>query len=753
MTMQTNEIETPTREVDLAVTGMTCASCVGRVERALNALDGVSATVNLPLEKAHVQAPVDFDLQRLVEAVASAGYEAALPAPAAEAGEADEAVEDPHDAAEAQTRQRLIVSAILTVPVVLMAMVPALQFDNWQWASLTLAAPVVVWGALPFHRAAWRNARHGAATMDTLVSVGVLAAFGWSLYALFFGHAGMLGMHHSLTFTVERTDGLDAIYLEAAAGVTTLILAGKYAEARAKRRAGAALRALLDLGAKDVAVLRDGAEVKVPIGELTVGTLFVVRPGDKVASDGEVVEGASAIDQSMLTGESVPIEVAVGSPVVGGTINSGGRLVVRATAVGRDTQLAQMAALVEQAQTGKAEVQRLADRVARVFVPVVFGLSLATLLGWGLIDGSWSVAFSAAVAVLIVACPCALGLATPIGLLVGTGRGAQLGIVIKGPQVLESTRVVDTVVLDKTGTVTTGVMSVVGVEAARGVDAADVLRRAAAVEAGSEHPIGRAIVEAARLTAGQTPAEVPAGQVSPAVTQRQALPAVTGFVARPGVGVEGVVEGLSVSVVRSPAAGDKTAVDVVWDGRWRGTITLADTLKPTSVEAIADLRALGLRPLLVTGDARSVAVAVAAEVGIDEADVIAEVMPGDKVDVVRRLQEQGHVVAMVGDGVNDAAALATADLGIAMGTGTEVAIEASDLTLVGGDLRKAADAIRLARRTLATIKGNLFWAFAYNVLAIPLAMGALLQPMIAGAAMAFSSVFVIGNSLRLRSFK
>ncbi|WP_300681620.1 heavy metal translocating P-type ATPase [Nocardioides sp.] len=727
----TTDQATPQREVDLAVTGMTCASCVGRVEKALNALDGVSATVNLPLEKAHVEAPADFDLQRLVQAVESAGYSATLPVEPSAVAEPVEAGPDPSAVAEAQTRQRLIVSAILTIPVVAMAMIPALQFDNWQWASLTLAAPVAVWGAWPFHRSAWRNARHGATTMDTLVSVGVLAAFGWSLYALFFGHAGMLGMHHSFTWRVERTDGLDAIYLEAAAGVTTLILAGKYAEARAKRRAGAALRALLDLGAKDVAVLRDGVETRMPIGELAVGDLFVVRPGDKVASDGEVVEGASAVDLSMLTGESMPVEVGVGSAVVGGTINSGGRLVVRATAVGRDTQLAQMALLVEQAQTGKAEVQRLADRVAAVFVPVVFVLALATLLGWGLIDGSWSVAFSAAVAVLIVACPCALGLATPIGLLVGTGRGAQLGIVIKGPQVLESTRVVDTVVLDKTGTVTTGVMAVVGVQVARGVEEADVLRRAAAVESGSEHPIGRAIVAAFDGV----------------------VPAVTGFVARAGVGVEGTVEGLDVSVVRSPAAGDQTAVDVVWDGRWRGTITLADTLKPTSVEALDRLRALGLRPLLVTGDARSVALAVAAEVGIPESDVVAEVMPGDKVDVVRRLQGEGHVVAMVGDGVNDAAALATADLGIALGTGTEVAIEASDLTLVGGDLRKAADAIRLSRRTLATIKGNLFWAFAYNVLAIPLAMAGLLQPMIAGAAMAFSSVFVIGNSLRLRSFK
>ncbi|MFT4263257.1 MAG: heavy metal translocating P-type ATPase [Nocardioides sp.] len=746
------------RELDLAVGGMTCASCVGRVEGALNGLDGVSATVNLPLERAHVSVPADFDVSRLVAAVESVGYSATLPGAGHEHGGHEHGADEPataYDGEDRALRQRLLISAVLSVPVVLLAMVPALQFENWQWASLTLAAPVVVWGAWPFHRAAWRNARHGATTMDTLVSVGVLAAFGWSLVALFLGDAGMAGMRHGFSWRVERTDGLDAIYLEAAAGVTTLILAGRYAEARSKRRAGDALRALLSLGAKEVVVLHGDHEMPMPVSSLEVGTVFVVRPGEKVATDGVVVTGSSAVDQSMLTGEPVPVEVSEGSAVVGGTINSGGRIVVRATAVGSETQLAQLAALVEQAQTGKAEVQRLADRVAAVFVPVVMLLALATFVGWAVLGDSLSIALSAAVAVLIVACPCALGLATPIGLLVGTGRGAQLGIVIKGPEVLESTRVVDTVVLDKTGTVTTGVMTVAGVSPARGVDAADVLRLAGAVEAASEHPIGRAVVAAARtgqsggITAGQRSSEEALAGGSPAVVT---LPSVTGFVATPGVGVRGVVDGVEVSVNRSAGSGDETAVDVVWDGRWRGTIALADEVKPTSAEALTRLRALGLRPILLTGDARGVALAVARTVGIDEADVIAEVMPADKLDVVRRLRDEGRVVAMIGDGVNDAAALAAADLGIAMGTGTDVAIEASDLTIVGGDLRKAADAIRLARRTLGIIKGNLFWAFAYNVLAIPLAMAGLLQPMIAGAAMAFSSVFVIGNSLRLRRF-
>ncbi|UDY23555.1 heavy metal translocating P-type ATPase [Nocardioides sp. Kera G14] len=729
------------REVDLAVGGMTCASCAGRVERALNSLDGVAATVNLPLEKAHVSVPEGLDLSVLVKAVEGAGYSATLPP---EPGpDTPPSAPDRRDEPDAELRQRLLVSAVLSVPVVLLAMVPALQFDNWQWLSFALAAPVVVWGALPFHRAAWRNARHGATTMDTLVSVGVLAAFAWSVYALFWGHAGMTGMHHSFTWRVSRTDGLGAIYLEAAAGVTTLILAGKYAEARSKRRAGAALRALLSLGAKEVTVLHGDHEMAMPIDSLTVDAVFVVRPGEKIATDGVVVSGSSAVDQSMLTGEPVPVEVSPGSAVVGGTINSGGRLVVRATAVGADTQLSQLARLVEQAQTGKAEVQRLADRVARVFVPVVMLVALATFVGWAVLGDSASMAFSAAVAVLIVACPCALGLATPIGLLVGTGRGAQLGLVIRGPEALESTRRIDTVVLDKTGTVTTGVMAVSSVQAARGVDPAQVLRLAGAVEAASEHPIGRAITDAARTG-------IPGISGTDADAE---IPGVTGFMATAGVGVEGTVDGVRVTVSRSPSSGDETAVDVVWDGRWKGTITLSDQIKPSSYDALRQLRALGLRPILLTGDARGVALKVAGELGISESDVFAEVMPADKVAAVQRLQGEGRVVAMVGDGVNDAAALAAADLGIAMGTGTDVAIEASDLTIVSGDLRKAADAIRLARRTLGTIKGNLFWAFAYNVLAIPLATAGLLQPMIAGAAMAFSSVFVIGNSLRLRSFK
>ncbi|MFT4289396.1 heavy metal translocating P-type ATPase [Nocardioides sp.] len=707
---------TEPQHVELDIEGMTCASCANRIERKLNKLDGVSAVVNFATEKARVDFPDEVTPEQLIETVRSAGYDATLPATAAE---------EPAD----PLRQRLIVSALLSIPVVVLAMVPAWQFDGWQWLSLTLASPVVVWGALPFHKATWVNLRHGATTMDTLVSVGVLAAYGWSVYALFWGEAGMIGMRHGFSFTVERGNGSAMIYLEAAAGVTTLILAGRYAEARAKRRAGAAIRSLLELGAKDVVVLRAGVEAPVPIEALQVGDLFVVRPGEKVATDGIVEDGSSAVDASLLTGESVPVEVGPGSEVVGATVNAGGRLVVRATKVGRDTQLAQLARLVEQAQFGKAEVQRLADRVSGVFVPVVIGIAVATLGYWLGTGSGASAAFTAAVAVLVIACPCALGLATPTALMVGTGRGAQLGIVIKGPEVLESTRAVDTVVLDKTGTVTTGQLAVSGVSPASGVEAAEVLRLAAAVEAGSEHPIGRAIV---------------AAHAGP-------LPAVSGFTATPGVGVSGTVEGVEVSVSRGAQAGAETAVDVVWSGRWRGTVTLADTIKPTSYDAVRELKGLGLRPVLLTGDARSVAEQVAAEVGIEE--VHAGVFPADKVDVVKRLQAEGRVVAMVGDGVNDAAALATADLGIAMGTGTDVAIEASDLTVVSGDLTKAADAIRLSRRTLAIIKGNLFWAFAYNVAAIPLAMAGLLQPMIAGAAMAFSSVFVVGNSLRLRTFR
>jgi len=718
------------QDIELAISGMTCASCANRIERKLNKLDGVVATVNFATEKAKVSFPESVTPEELVATVEQAGYGAQQPRVVNGTDPAVEPVETPDD----PLRQRLIVSAVLSIPVVLLAMVPAWQFDYWQWLSLTLAAPVVVWGAWPFHRAAWVNLRHATTTMDTLVSVGTLAALGWSVYALFLGTAGEPGMTHPFELTIERTDGAGNIYLEAAAGVTTFILAGRYFEARSKRRAGAALRALLEMGAKDVAVLRDGAELRIPTDQLAVDDLFVVRPGEKVATDGVVEQGSSAVDASMLTGESVPVEVSPGDVVVGATVNAGGRLVVRATRIGGDTQLAQMARLVEDAQNGKAEAQRLADRISGVFVPIVIVLAVATL-GFWLGNGAGPAgAFTAAVAVLIIACPCALGLATPTALMVGTGRGAQLGILIKGPEVLESTRRVDTIVLDKTGTVTTGKMTLADVRTVDGEAADEVLRLAGAVEDGSEHPIARAITDGAR--------------------ERGELPSVEGFRATAGQGVEGTVEGRVVGVGRPTGpverAAGHTVVEVSWDGAVRGWIAVADVVKPTSAEAVRRFRELGLRPILLTGDHEAVARSVAAEVGIDAADVIADVLPADKVDVVKRLQAEGSVVAMVGDGVNDAAALAQADLGLAMGTGTDVAIEASDLTLVRGDLRAAADAIRLARSTLGTIKGNLFWAFAYNVAALPLAAAGLLNPMIAGAAMAFSSVFVVSNSLRLR---
>ncbi|WP_134105549.1 heavy metal translocating P-type ATPase [Kribbella pratensis] len=732
------------QSVELIIGGMTCASCAARVEKKLNRMDGVTATVNYATEKAKVTYPDGVSTDDLVATVEKTGYTAALPTPAVSTE-----VEEPDELKP--LRERLIASIALTVPVVAFGMIPALQFNSWQWASLTLAFPVVTWAAWPFHKAAWTNLRHAATTMDTLISLGVVSSFLWSLYALFLGSAGEPGMKMPFTLIPSRGSGAEEIYLEVATAVTTFILAGRYFEARAKRRSGAALRALLELGAKDVAVLRNGTEIRIPADQLVVGDEFVVRPGEKIATDGVIVTGSSAVDASMLTGESVPVEVGAGDAVVGATVNAGGRLVVRAVRVGADTQLAQMARLVEDAQNGKAAVQRLADKVSGIFVPIVIGLALATL-GFWLGNGSpVEVAFTAAVAVLIIACPCALGLATPTALMVGTGRGAQLGILIKGPEVLESTRRVDTVVLDKTGTVTTGRMELVDVLLAPGQERAEVLRLAGALEHSSEHPIAQAVARAASA----------AGK----------LPEVEDFGNVEGLGVQGIVDGHAVLVGRTrlleewsqhlpddlahakehAEAEGSTAVAVGWDGVARAVLVVADTVKPTSVQAISQLRELGLRPVLLTGDNEAVALKVAGEVGID--DVIADVLPAGKVDAVKKLQDEGRVVAMIGDGVNDAAALAQADLGLSMGTGTDVAIEASDLTLVRGDLRAAVDAIRLSRSTLRTIKGNLFWAFAYNVLALPLAAAGLLNPMLAGAAMAFSSVFVVSNSLRLRRFR
>ncbi|MEW1669572.1 heavy metal translocating P-type ATPase [Streptomyces albidoflavus] len=748
-----------TTEVELSVGGMTCASCAARVEKKLNRMPGVTATVNYATEKAKVayEPGEELGVADLIATVVRTGYTAEEIRPP----EPEPAPEAPKDGAEASgapgedgteaLRQRFTVSAVLAAPVILLSMVPASQFDHWQWLCLTLTAPVVVWGGLPFHRAAWTNLRHGATTMDTLVSVGTLAAFGWSLWALFLGHAGMPGMRHGFDLTASRADASSMIYLEVAAGVVTFLLLGRWLEARAKRRAGAALRALLELGAREATVVRDGREVRVPVARLVVGDRFTVRPGETIATDGRVLEGRSAVDTSLLTGESVPVDVAPGDQVTGATVNTGGRLTVEATRIGADTQLARMARLVEQAQNGKAAVQRLADRVSAVFVPVVLVLALGTLVGWLLATDDATAAFTAAVAVLIIACPCALGLATPTALLVGTGRGAQLGILIRGPEVLENTRRVDTVVLDKTGTLTTGRMELTEVLPADGTGETELLRLAGALEHASEHPVARAVASAAEERHGP-------------------LPPVSGFASTSGLGVRGTVEGRQVAAGRprllaeagmplpeeleralaAAEARGRTVVAVGWDGAVRGLLTLADALRETSAEAVRELRGLGLTPVLLTGDNEAVAAEVARAVGIDR--VVAGVLPEGKVAEVERLRAEGRTVAMVGDGVNDAAALATADLGLAMGTGTDAAIEAGDLTLVRGDLRAAGDAIRLSRRTLATIKGNLCWAFGYNVAALPLAAAGLLNPMIAGAAMAFSSVFVVTNSLRLKSF-
>ena len=750
--MSTSAPPTGGPDIELEIGGMTCASCANRIEKKLNKLDGVAATVNYATEKAKVTVPAGYDPSLLVAEVEKTGYTAALPKPkdtTANTSETEAGEEE--DSELTSLRHRLIGAIVLTVPVIAMAMIPALQFTYWQWASLALAAPVIIWGAWPFHKAAWTNLKHGAATMDTLISMGTSVALLWSLYALFLGTAGTPGMTHPFEFTIAPSDGAANIYLEVGAGVTMFILAGRYFEKRSKRQAGAALRALLELGAKEVAVLRDGVEVKIPTSELAVGDEFIVRPGEKIATDGLVTSGSSAVDASMLTGESVPVEVREGDSVTGATVNAGGRLVVRATRVGSDTQLAQMAKLVEDAQTGKAEVQRLADRISGIFVPIVIVVAFITLGAW--LGGGFPVAaaFTAAVAVLVIACPCALGLATPTALLVGTGRGAQMGVLIKGPEVLESTRKVDTVVLDKTGTVTSGKMTLTDVITEPGVDRAELLRFAGALEDSSEHPIAQAIAKGATQEVGQ-------------------LPTPEDFANVEGKGVQGIVEGTPVVVGRESLLADwsqklspevaqakaqaegegKTVVAIGWDGAARGILVVADTVKPTSAEAIRGLKEIGLTPVLLTGDNEAVARQIASEVGIDE--VIAEVLPKDKVDVVTRLQEEGKIVAMVGDGVNDAPALAQADLGLAMGTGTDVALEASAITHVRGDLRAAVDAIRLSRKTLSTIKTNLFWAFAYNTAAIPVAALGMLNPMLAGAAMAFSSVFVVGNSLRLRGF-
>ena len=755
-------------QVDLAITGMTCGSCAARIEKKLNRLDGVEASVNYATEAARVRVPEGTDPAELVAVVERTGYSAEVvddglgrgagarrdggDGPGSDAAAHHHDLPTDADGLRA-LRQRVVIAVLLATPVTVLAMVPPLQFRFWQWLSLTLAAPVVVWAGAPFHRAAWQNLRHGSATMDTLISVGTVAAFGWSVYALFWGGAGEPGMTMEFTLAPSRGGGEHEIYLEVAAAVTAFILLGRYAEAKAKARSSDALRTLLDLGAKEVAILRDGGiEERVPVDDLAVGDRFVVRPGEKVATDGTVEEGTSAIDASLLTGEPVPVEVGPGDELAGATVNAGGRLVVRATRVGADTALAQIGRLVADAQAGKAPVQRLADRISAVFVPIVMVVAAATLGFWlGAGDGASS-AFTAGVAVLIIACPCALGLATPTALLVGTGRGAQLGILIKGPEILESTRRVDTIVLDKTGTVTTGRMELVDVVVAEGADHDVALRLTGALEDASEHPIAEAIADGARVRLDGP------------------VPTVTGFANHEGLGVSGTVEGLEVVAGRrrlveerglvvsdelaaaldSAESAGRTPVLAGWDGQVRAVFVVADTPRRTSATAVERFRELGMTPVLLTGDNRRAAQAVATQVGIEQ--VIAEVLPADKVDAIAQLQSEGKVVAMVGDGVNDAAALARAELGIAMGSGTDVAIEASDLTLMRADLTAAADAVRLSRRTLAIIKGNLFWAFAYNTAAIPIAAAGMLNPMIAGAAMAVSSVFVVGNSLRLRRF-